>query len=81
MIKTTISKYQFTDMIPVRIFHDSEMICIFYVTNDPIKIEKLDDYIYLKFDEDHRIYVDKYEIYTEDDFGNMQLTKSESIYA
>ncbi len=79
MIKATISKYQFTPIISIRLFVDKEMICIFDIDNDNITKQKYMNYIYVKFDNNHRIYVDKYEIYKEDEIGEMILIETESI--
>jgi len=79
IIKATISKYQFTPTITIRLFVDKEMICIFDIDNDNITKQKYMNYIYVKFDNNHRIYVDKYEIYKEDEIGEMILIETESI--
>ena len=55
------------------------MICIFDIDNDNITKQKYMNYIYVKFDNNHRIYVDKYEIYKEDEIGEMILIETESI--
>lgn len=55
------------------------MICIFYIDNDNITKQKDNNYIYLKFDNDHHIYVDKYEIYEENEIGEMILIETDSI--
>ena len=79
IIKATISKYQFTPTITIRLFVDKEMICIFYINNDNITKQKYNNYIYLKFDNDCRIYVDSYEIYEENEIGEMALIETNSI--
>jgi len=55
------------------------MICIFYINNDNITKQKYNNYIYLKFDNDCRIYVDSYEIYEENEIGEMALIETNSI--
>lgn len=79
IIKATISKYQFTPTITIRLFVDKEMICIFYINGNNFTKQTYKEYIYIKFDENHRIYVDSYEIYNENEIGEMALIETNSI--
>ena len=81
MIKATISIYNTVPYITIRLFNDNNFIGIFYIKYDKtIESPKLyNDYYHIKLDNSQNLYVDMYEIYKENEVGNMILIKQESI--